>query len=43
MLHGNGTPKEGIYDTDQLHMNMEGYALWTGVLRKALSDEVAHE
>lgn len=33
-----GTPKD-IYVADGLHMNPDGYALWTGVVRPALEHE----
>lgn len=36
MLGSDGRPKEGIYRDDQLHMNLEGYKIWTAILRPLL-------
>ncbi|MBN2506710.1 MAG: hypothetical protein JXQ71_08450 [Verrucomicrobia bacterium] len=36
MLGANGLPKAGIYSPDRLHMNAEGYALWTRIIQPRL-------
>jgi lysophospholipase L1-like esterase len=36
MLGNDGTPKKDIFLGDKLHMNLKGYEIWTGVIRKAL-------
>ena len=32
MLGADGMPKSGIFSSDNLHMNEEGYKLWTGII-----------
>lgn len=36
MLKDDGTPKDGIYLNDNLHMKPEGYAIWTASVRPIL-------
>ena len=36
MLGDDGLPKPGIFVADQLHMNAEGYKLWTEIIRPLL-------
>src|ERR1043165_2122749 len=42
MLNEQGTPKEGIYLPDNLHMNEKGYAIWKQVIGEALAGERAN-
>lgn len=44
MLKADGTPKDDIYLNDRLHMNPQGYALWTEAVRPVLMEkEARHE
>ena len=36
MLGEDGKPKPGIFKDDKLHMNAEGYKLWTSVVKPVL-------
>lgn len=36
MLGPDGQPKQGIYRDDGLHMNLEGYKIWTEIVRPFL-------
>ncbi len=36
MLGEDGTPKKEIFGGDNLHMNLNGYKIWTDVIRNAL-------
>ena len=38
MLMMNGGQLRDLYVEDGLHMNAAGYAIWTGLVRKALAD-----
>jgi hypothetical protein len=35
-LNESGLPREELFRPDKLHLNAEGYAVWTGVIRKEL-------
>lgn len=39
MLNGNGQPRPDILLGDKLHMNKDGYKIWTAAVRKALLPE----
>jgi hypothetical protein len=36
MLDDRGQPRAGLFLSDRLHLNAEGYALWTALVRPAL-------
>ena len=36
MLDKSGEPKSGIYDSDTLHLNGKGYAIWRDILTPLL-------
>ena len=36
MLASNGKPRPCIYDSDLLHLNTDGYKIWTNEIRKAI-------
>jgi hypothetical protein len=40
MLDAQGQPKAEIFKKDKLHMNEQGYALWTPIVRKAMEDRL---
>jgi len=40
MLGDDGLPRPELYSGDGLHMNAQGYELWTRVIRPAVSSEV---
>jgi len=33
-LNSSGMPRQELFQTDQLHLNADGYAIWTKLLRK---------
>lgn len=37
MLGANGRPRPDIFQTDSLHMNATGYAIWAGILNTVLT------
>ena len=39
MLDGQGKPRRELFRWDGLHMNGQGYALWTSIIRPVLLDE----
>jgi lysophospholipase L1-like esterase len=38
MLGPDGLPRPEIFSADRLHMNAEGYKLWTGLVRPFLEE-----
>lgn len=36
MLDASGAPRAELFEADGLHLNAQGYALWTGIVRAAL-------
>lgn len=36
MLNNDGTPNSSLFGSDMLHMNSDGYALWTSILKPYL-------
>lgn len=39
MLDDNGQPRDELFGPDKLHMNADGYALWTSLIRPLLQAE----
>lgn len=40
MLGANGEPREELFYVDGLHLNAEGYRVWTDVIRPSLEDDM---
>jgi hypothetical protein len=40
MLDSQGKLRRELYDSDPMHMNASGYALWTSIVKPALMEEV---
>ncbi len=36
MLHAQGKPRHELFRWDGLHMNAQGYSLWTSIIRPVL-------
>lgn len=36
LLNSDGTPKASYYQSDRLHLSLEGYAVWTNIIRPVL-------
>jgi lysophospholipase L1-like esterase len=43
MLDAQGKPRRELFRRDGLHMNSQGYALWTSIIRSVLLEDSAHE
>jgi lysophospholipase L1-like esterase len=38
MLDSHGKPRHELYDSDPMHMNVSGYALWTSIVKPVLME-----
>jgi hypothetical protein len=39
-LNEKGEPRKELFRDDQLHMNKDGYAIWTEIIKKALNEKL---
>ena len=39
-LNENGEPRKELFRDDQLHLNKDGYAIWTEIIKKALNEKL---
>jgi hypothetical protein len=42
-LNSSGLPKEELFRPDRLHLNEEGYAVWSGIIKKELEKVIGNQ
>jgi len=42
-LNAEGHPKDELFQSDRLHLNKEGYAVWKGIIKKELEKVIGDQ